>query len=343
MSRPYEELCRDLWPHEADSPGWTIRAATEDDAPALARLGSTHPVRTLTTIIAVDDASGDVHAAFGTTPVTMRTADGGTLTFGAITTWLEPAGASDETEQAPLIVRCARRHAELFGTPTEQVVTFGPLALEQLVRGRRAGAPGNAMKLEVLRTDVLLTLPRENYRDLYAGFPSLPVEEPEVAPEGTTELHARLSTEWGVSAVRDPAWYATRFAGGDDHRFGCVRGPSNDLRAIAVALPQSRPDGGNALAIADWLCEPFDYDAGLTLLRWAIDVAEAAGAEEIVTMLPPWTPWFSHLQWNGLSVREPGTFVAGRSGHRQWSGQFLRDRWYLTMADLRFDSLSCQP
>lgn len=353
MTRPYSELRRELWPTVPEVPGWTIRAATANDGPALRRLQAEATLGQPTSswfpeegvhpslVVAEHEGSGNLHAAYGTRPVPMITDDGRALTFGALDVWLEHAAAGYADLEPPLIVRCGWRHAELFGTPADQVVVFGSPLLHHLRQGRRYGAPGHALGMEVIRTENSLQLTRPHYRDLYEGFPGLPCEPAEQIPDGIESLHRHLSADWGLSAVRTRAWYGERFPDGGEHRYLTVRKDDGTPRAACVLIPlDDRTSDTTALVVADWLCEPFDYDAGLSLLRQTIDVADAAGHWSIEIMLPEWTPWFSHFQWNGFHVRETGAFTVARSAQRTLSGQYLRDRWYVTFADLALSRIA---
>ena len=354
MSVPYHELSRAPWASTTEAPDYEIRAATVEDATELDQLKSgpggdassgterlswRHGRESPTIVVAVHTPTGRIHAAFGTQPVRVRRDTGEDMTFGLVTVAAQHP-ASDYTDPPSLVVRCAWKHLEEFGGRDHQAVTYWNPALEDLRRGRRFGAPGHALEVEVIRTENLLRLPRSRFRDLYEGFPELTMDN---APPGAlvSTLYERVSGDWGAGTVRDAAWYRWRYVErpGSAYDFGTVVGADGAPRALAVTTIS--PSG--ALMLLDWLCEPFDYEGGLALLRWAIDQAEASGCTELATVLPEWTPWFTHLQWNGLTVHESPWVTAARSASRRESGQWLRDRWFYTLGDLYLGSESATP
>lgn len=358
MTQPYSELNRELWPHTTDAAGYVIRPASADDTPGLGRLAddarrppgardaATRAWRfgrhTPSLVVAEHAKTGALHAAFGTDPVPIADHQGTPLVFGLVTTLLEHP-AWEPIDEPALAIRCAWKHFDIFGGQDEQAVVYGSPALEDLKLGRRDGAPGHALDLEVIRVENLLRLPRARFHDLYAGFPDLAVETS--APgDGVDPLYAKVRADWGASTIRDTAWYRWRYQErpGHDYRFGVVAGEDGALRALTVGRVVG-PPLANTFLLLDWVCAPFDYDAGLSLLRWAIDKAEEASCAEIATVLPEWTPWFTHLQWNGLTVHESPWFTAARGFSRSRSGQWLRDRWFYTLGDLYLGSEQATP
>ena len=358
MTLPYTELNRQLWPRTTEAAGYVIRPAKADDVASLDRLadeahrppGARDPaVRSWrggteepSVVVAEHSRTGALHAAFGADPVRVCDQEGVPLTFGRVSTLLEHP-ASAQIDAPSLAIRCAWKHFDTFGGRNGQMVVYGAPSLEDLKLGRRAGAPGHALDLEVIRVENLLRLPRARFRDLYAGFPQLTVTE---SPPGDriTALYEKVRVDWGASTVRDADWYRWRYEQRPDHeyRFAIVPGDDGTPRALTVGCI-AKPPLPRSFLLLDWVCEPYDYDAGLTLLRWAIDQAEAASCSEVATLLPDWTPWFTHLQWNGLTVHEAPWFTAAKAFLRARSGQWLRDRWFYTLGDLYLGSEGATP
>lgn len=358
MTQPYSELSREHWTRTTEAGGYVIRAAGDADASGLARLAQQarrapgardastrswrHGNGPAQIVLAEHSATGALHAAFGTDVIRVTLADGAPGNFGLVTTLLEHPDA-DHVGEPCLALRCAWRHFELFAGADGHAVVYGSPSLDDLKLGRRDGVPGHALDLEVIRTENLLRLPARRFRDLYDGLPSLPVHGS--APgEEVFALYEKVRSDWGASTLRDAAWFRWRYdeRPGRDYRFGVVPGDDASARALTVASVDQAPLPGS-LVLLDWICEPFDYDAGLTLLRWAIDLAEQSGCTDIVTLLPEWTPWFTHLQWNGLTVHETPWFTVARGFARLHSGQWLRDAWFYTLGDLYLGSEQATP
>ncbi len=182
--------------------------------------------------------------------------------------------------------------------------------------------------------------------DIVRTLHALVLERPRAgdAPAGVVELAAfdhqvrwlweRCAGAFGASAVRDAAHLAWRFEEGPgrSYRTFGVRDAAGVLRGFAAATraPWLARRGAT---LVDWLVPPEEPEVGAALLRAVEAWAGAAGASSVTTALVEWSPWFERFQRSGFRVHPSPLFLVARSAARRFDHLWLRDHWWLTLAD----------
>jgi len=134
--------------------------------------------------------------------------------------------------------------------------------------------------------------------------------------------------------VRDEAFLNWRFVArpGVAYELLGVRDGAGVLRGYAV-LARGAFGGRHALWVADFLVPLAELEVAELLLDGALARARALGEHELATLLPEWSPWFEVLQRSGFLVHALDVFLYARPFARKFDEVWLRDHWWVTLAD----------
>jgi hypothetical protein len=208
----------------------------------------------------------------------------------------------------------------------------GDLALQALVHEDDWRAMEHLFGLEIVRTVSLLKLELDGERD--AWEPDAGLHPLTSFGEETRWLWDRCAGGFGASVVRDAALYRWRFgarAGRRYRSFG-MRDGSGVLRGFAAYTSGAwltRRSG----VLVDWLVPPEEEETGAALLQAVRARAHADGVTSVMTTLVEWSPWFERFQRAGFAVHPSPLFLVARCAARRFDQLWLRDHWWLTLAD----------
>ncbi|HJO27734.1 MAG TPA: GNAT family N-acetyltransferase [Planctomycetota bacterium] len=190
-------------------------------------------------------------------------------------------------------------------------------------------------QLDYTLTDRLLLLGREvaGVPDPPAGAGSARWGAAECVDLVTDELFEACATAWEACLVRDSSWFRRRFLKrtGADYRILGV-GEPRAPQALAVLRHGDWPLA-NTVAIVDWLVPEGESEAGELLLGEAHSLARELGADALVTLFPPWSPWFERFQGAGYRVHATDLFLVTRPFLRRLEPLWLRDNLWLQLSD----------
>lgn len=226
-----------------------------------------------------------------------------------------------------LFVDVARAYFDHFGVRGSDAVHYGwPLEAAWRI-GKRF------LDYECVREEVVLV------RDLAgdAAAPSAPeFTIDEVAPVGEELrwLWERCCASWGASSIRDAAFYAWRFSAhtGIEYRLLGARDAGGTLCGLAVLRRGDWLTPGSR-ALCDWLVPRAERAASRELESAVLREATRDGGRRVVTLIPEWSPHFLTLQDRGWRVHPAPYRLAARSFDRRLDHLFLREHWWLTLAD----------
>jgi len=147
-------------------------------------------------------------------------------------------------------------------------------------------------------------------------------------------LWERCAGAFGASVIRDDALLRWRFsrASGRDYRVLATRDGNGVPRGYAVYSPAPWWTPGGAVLV-DWLVPPEEVEVGKLLLRALRAEAQADGRSSLATTLVEWSPWFESFQRSGYAVHPSPLFLVARSAARRFDHLWLRDHWWVTLAD----------
>ena len=223
-----------------------------------------------------------------------------------------------------LFVNVANAYFDNYGGIDKDWVHFG-LPIEEAARmGDRF------LKYEVVKTQVFLA------RELDSGPTELPdgVEIIEHFDHQVRWLYERCCGSWGVSAIRDDAFYNWRFI--DHPRFDYVpfgvRDEEGILRGVAVYRRANWifEDVGFVL---EWLVPPEEPQVGQLLVEAVLARARADGARATATSIPEWSPWFRRFQEWGWRVHPSEYSLRVRKFHPKFGPGVLRDIWWNQLSE----------
>ncbi len=186
------------------------------------------------------------------------------------------------------------------------------------------------LNYEIVRTQLILS------KELEAGPTELPlgVERIERFDHQARWLYERCCGSWGVSAIRDDAFYNWRFIDHPRHRYRCfgVRDSEGILRGVAVYRHADWIFENVGFAV-EWLVPPEEPEVG-ALLGEAIEAqARADGALRTGTLIPEWSPWFRTFQDWGWLVHPSDFSLRVRKFHPKFPPEALRDIWWHQLAE----------
>ena len=177
------------------------------------------------------------------------------------------------------------------------------------------------------------------FRELPGGAPPRPVSaELDVGTVPSFDadvdaLFARLAAEFGVTLVRDRAWFDWRYASRPDRRYTlleCRERRSGRLRGVAVHAVADVVRANTGFLL-DWLAPADDLDTTTALLGAVERATQAAGSELLCGVFHPMDVRFQHLQELGYRVRGTPWFLTLRTA--RFDSLYFRERWYFTLGD----------
>ncbi|MEO0651225.1 MAG: GNAT family N-acetyltransferase, partial [Planctomycetota bacterium] len=207
-----------------------------------------------------------------------------------------------------LFVRTAWDFFDAYGAPDKDLVHYG-MPIENAWRmGKRF------LKYELMRTHGVLA--REAGDD--PGLPS-EVERIERFDEQARWLYDRCAGDWGVSALRDEAFWNWRFLDHPRRRYEClgVRDGDGILRGAAIyrqadwVLP-------NMGLVIDWLVPPGEPEVGELLERGLRSLGARDRVSAMACLTPDWSPWFERFQGWGWRVHPSDYFMVSRNFHARF-------------------------
>lgn len=226
-----------------------------------------------------------------------------------------------------LFVEVARAYFDHFGVQGSDAVHYGwPLEAAWRI-GKRF------LEYECVREEIVLV------RDLETPSADPDASEFTIGPveavgDELYRLWERCSGAWGAGAIRDADFYAWRFERHPSIEYELLgaRDAGGTLRGLAVLrrgdwLTQA------SRALCDWLV-PADESAAARELETAIcRAAVRDGGQRVVGLIPEWSADFLALQDRGWRVHPAPYRLAARSFERRIDHLYLRERWWLTLAD----------
>ncbi|MCA8980031.1 MAG: GNAT family N-acetyltransferase [Planctomycetes bacterium] len=226
-----------------------------------------------------------------------------------------------------LFVDVARAYFDHYGVHGSDAVHYGwPLEAAWRI-GKRF------LEYECVREEVVLV------RNLDAApaeisAPEFTVEDVVPTGEELRWLWERCCGAWGASAIRDAAFYAWRFAGHADaaYRLLGARDAGGTLCGLAVLRCGDWLTPGSR-ALCDWLVPRVELAASRQLESAVLRAAEGDGGRRVVTLIPEWSPHFLTLQERGWCVHPAPYRLAARCFDQRLDHLFLREHWWLTLAD----------
>jgi len=228
-------------------------------------------------------------------------------------------------ERPGLHVRVGERFFEAYGGRDGDAVFYG-WPMERALRiGRRF------LDYRLVREELALV------RELEPGPDPPTVDEIELveAPgEDLKWLWDRCAGGWGAATVRDAAWARRRFLDHPLRSRYALLGVRRDglLRGLAV-LRRGPWHWPGALPLCDWLVPPEEPEVAALLERATLAHARRQGLERVVAVFPDWSVPFEGFQERGWRVVPSPYSLVARSFDRRIDLDWLRERWWYTLAD----------
>ncbi|TAJ21163.1 MAG: GNAT family N-acetyltransferase, partial [Planctomycetota bacterium] len=202
-----------------------------------------------------------------------------------------------------------------YGWPTPDAWRIGRLLLAyELVR----------------RQTTLVQALGDGPRELPSG-----VERVQRFDERVGALYERCAPEWRASGVRDAQFLNWRVcdAPAREYRALAAVDAAGAWSGCAIAR-ELDVDGARHTVLCDWLV-PRDDEASADRLLAALSAdARAHGSQQLVAMMPSWSPWFARFQRRGFLVcASPYMMVSGGFNHPHYDVYWLRDHWWYQPLD----------
>lgn len=223
-----------------------------------------------------------------------------------------------------LYARLGRAAAEAHGQPGGDLVHYG------YVSGAEWRVVNGLLDGEVVRNQSALVRPvGDGPRELPPA-----VEHLARFDHQAKWLCDRVAGSLPAMTIRDEAFLNWRFVErpGVAYELLGVRDAQGILRGYA-ALARGVFGGRRALWVADFLVPLAELEVAGLLLEGALARARAVGEAELATVLPEWSPWFEVLQRSGFLVHPLDAFLYARPFARKFDEVWLRDHWWVTLAD----------
>jgi len=277
--------------------------------------------------LVAEDPDGRVVAHYGGVPIAMRV-DGASTAFGQNCDAYSDPAIRRGLRNPGTFVRLAQAYASTYAVPGVDAVMYGLPVPEHYRIGVKY------LDYWMLRTQFQLTL-RDGSRLPPWDWNTHAIEVTEF-PEDVETLTRHLeSTTHRCVARRDAAFLNWRFA---RHPWGCYRmavarpGNGGDVLGIAVYTKARFGQATRALLV-DWYVDPESPGAAASLMRWVVERGTQDGLNDLVTIVPPTSVWWSAFLDMGFEAEPTPYVMTARPYDARLPSQWLRDHWYYTLAD----------
>ena len=231
-----------------------------------------------------------------------------------------------------LFVELARAYFDHYGVRGPDAVHYG-WPLEEAWRIGSRFLEYECVREELVLVRELDPAAREQAAALVAAD-TCGVHPLELEGDELRWLYERCSGAWGASCMRDADYYAWRFRDHPavDYELLGARDAGGVLRGMAVLRRGDWLTPGSR-ALCDWLVPANEPEVAARLLAAAGVAASRDGGERLVTLLPEWSGQFQSFQADGWLVHPAPYRLAGRCFDRDLDPLFLREHWWMTLAD----------